>query len=186
MDWLPMLIIAALIFGVCFLIDKGFTKVFRGQKQHASGLSVRLSKRYGAAGLIVFILGVAALFIGGWLMIASGILLMLGGIALIVYYMTFGIYYDDDSFVLTTFGKRSKTYQYRQITAQQLYNSAGNIVIELHMDDGRAVQLQAAMTGAYPFLDAAFAAWLRQTGRNIEDCSFHDPQNSCWFPPVGE
>ncbi len=186
MKWIPMLIIAALIFGVCFLIDKGFTKLFRSRKEHISGLSVRLNKRYGSVGVIVFVLGVAALFLDSLLMLVCGIILMLGGVALIVYYMTFGVFYDDDSFVLTTFGKRSGAYQYRQIVGQQLYNSGGNIVVELHMDDGRAVQLHGGMAGAYPFLDAAFAAWLRQTGKNKEDCSFHDPDNSCWFPPVGE
>ena len=58
------IIIAGLVFGVCFLVDKGFTKVFRNQQQHRSGLSVRLNKRYGTAGIVVFILGVAALIAG--------------------------------------------------------------------------------------------------------------------------
>ena len=186
MKWIPMLVIAALIFGFCFLVDKGFTKLFRGKKEHGSGLSVRLNKRYGSAGVIVFVLGVAALFVDSLLMLVCGIVLVLGGVALVIYYMTFGIFYDDDSFILTTFGKKSGTYQYRQIVGQQLYNSAGNIVIELYMDDGRAVQLHSAMTGAYPFLDSAFVAWLRQTGKNKEDCSFYDPDNSCWFPSIGE
>ena len=52
------------------------------------------------------------------------------------------------------------------------------------MTDGRTVQLQSAMDGVYPFMDKAFTMWLRQTGRRQEDCSFYDPQNSCWFPPV--
>lgn len=181
-----MLIVAALIFGACFLVDKGFTKLFRSRKEHTSGLSVRLNKRYGTAGVIVFILGVSALFLYTLLMVVCGVVLMIGGVALIVYYMTFGVFYDDDSFVLTTFGKRSAVYQYRQIIGQQLYNSAGNIVIELYMDDGRAVQLHGGMAGAYPFLDAAFASWLRQTGKQKEDCGFYDPDNSCWFPPIGE
>ena len=186
MKWLPMLIIAALIFGACFLLDKGFNKLFRGRKEHDSGLSVRLNKRYGSAGLIVFILGVAAVFLYTPLMIVCGAVLMLGGVALIVYYMTFGVFYDDDGFVLTTFGKKSTAYQYRQIIGQQLYNSAGNIVVELYMEDGRSVQLHSAMTGVYSFLDGAFASWLRQTGRKKEDCSFYDPDNSCWFPNIGE
>ena len=181
-----MLIVAALIFGVCFLVDKGFTKIFRGKKEHASGLSVRLNKRYGTAGVIVFVLGVAAMFLYTLLMTVCGIVLMVGGVALIIYYMTFGVFYDDDSFVLTTFGKKSSAYQYRQIIGQQLYNSGGNIVIELYMDDGRAVLLHGGMAGAYPFLDGAFKSWLRQTGKKKEDCGFYDPDNSCWFPPVGE
>ena len=187
MEYIGVLLIAALVFGVCFLVDKGFTKLFRSQAQHKSGLAVRLSKKYGSIGLIVAVLGVAALFYGlsdSWVMIAAGCLLMAVGIGLLVYYMTFGVFYDTDSFILTTFGRKSTVYAYKDIKAQQLYNSYGNILIELHMTDGRTVQLQSGMDGAYGFLDHAFAAWLRQTGRRQEDCPFHDPQNSCWFPPV--
>ena len=57
---IPVVIICALTFGICFLVDRGFTKKFRGQKQHQSGLSVRLNKKYGAFGLILFIMGIAA------------------------------------------------------------------------------------------------------------------------------
>ena len=185
MQLLSVILVAAATFGVCFLIDKGFTKVFRSKAQHFSGLSVRLSKKYGAFGLILFVLGVAAIFAGlsdTWLLCAGGVMLALLGIGLVVYYMTFGVFYDNDSFILTTFGKKSTTYRYRDIKAQQLYNSSGSIVVELHMVDGRAVQLQAGMVGLYPFLDKAFEGWCRQKGLRKEDCTFHDPDNSCWFP----
>ena len=174
-------------FGLCFLVDKGFTKVFRGQAQHRTGLSVRLNKHYGGFGLVLAVLGLAGIFSGltqGAVLIAGGCLVMVVGIALVVYYMTFGVFYDEDSFVLTTFGRRSQTYYYRDIRTQQLYNNGGTTLIELHLSDGRAVQLQASMIGVYPFLDKAFAGWLRQTGRRQEDCAFYDPDNSCWFPPV--
>ena len=35
-------------------------------------------------------------------------------------------------------------------------------------------------------LDAAFAAWCAQTGRDPEKCDFHDPSQSLWFPTVEE
>jgi hypothetical protein len=54
------------------------------------------------------------------------------------------------------------------------------------MNDGRSVQLQAGMTGVYPFLDKAFAMWCAQKGVDPASCSFHDPQSSCWFPGVEE
>ncbi len=187
MDFASFFLVAALVFGLCFLADKGFTKLFRGKVQHQSGLSVRLSKRYGSVGLIIAIVGLAALFTGfsnGWILPVGGCLLILMGVSLVVYYMTFGIYYDEDSFILTTFGKRSNTYRYRDIKAQQLYISYGTTIIELHMTDGRTVQLQSKMNGVYPFLDKAFEMWLQQMGRRREDCTFHDPDNSCWFPPV--
>lgn len=184
MEYVAVLLIAALVFLICFLVDKGFTKLFRSQQEHKSGLAVRLNKRYGSIGLIIAVLGVAAIFAGGWLMIAGGTLLILVGTGLVIYYMTFGVFYDTDTFIITTFGKKSTTYRYGDIKAQQLYNNYGNTVIELYMNDGRTVQIQFSMAGAYDFMDHAFPAWLRQTGRRREDCSFYDPQNSCWFPPV--
>ncbi len=187
MQILKILLVAAAVFGVCYLVDKGFTKLFRSQSQHKSGLAVRLSKRYGSIGLLVAVLGVAAIFIGirdGLLMVVCGGLLIAMGICLVVYYISFGIFYDEETFLVTKFGKENVVYQYRNIRAQQLYNNAGHILIELHMEDGTVVQLQSGMDGVYPFLDKAFFAWLRQTGRRQEDCAFYDPQNSCWFPPV--
>lgn len=187
MEFILVILVAAVTFGICFLVDKGFTKLFRNQQEHHSGLAVRLSKRYGAGGLILSVLGLAAVFAGpsqGWLLVAGGALLILVGIGLVIYYMSFGVFYGEERFVLTTFGKKSTTYHYRDIQTQQLYNAYGNIVIELHMADGRAVSLQSGMEGVYPFLDKAFAKWLEQTGRREEDCPFHDPANSCWFPTL--
>lgn len=188
MNIIFVLLVAAVVFGLCFAIDKGFTKLFRSQAQHKSGLSVRLSRRYGSFGLIMGVLGLAALFAGldgSTVMIVCGCLLMVVGIGLVVYYMTFGIFYDGDSFILTTFGKKSTTYRYENIKAQQLYVvTGGSVVVELHMTDGRTVSLQSSMTGAYPFLDHAFAAWCRQRGIDPESCDFHDPDNSLWFPKV--
>lgn len=183
-----ILLVAAATFGICYLCDKGFTKFFRSQAQHKSGLAVRLSKRNGSFGLIMIALGAAAVFAGlnnNWLLIAGGALILVMGAALVVYYMTYAVFYDTDSFIYTSFGKRSVTYRYRDIRNQQLYNSYGGIVIiELHMADGKAVHVQSNMEGAYAFLDTAFAGWLKQTGRREEDCPFHDTENSCWFPPV--
>ena len=190
MQYIAVAIVAAMVFGLCYVVDRVFTKIFRSQSQHHSGKAVRLNKRYGSVGLILFALGVAAVLAGlsqNWLFIAGGVLLILLGIALVVYYMTFGVFYDSDSFVLTTFGKRSTTYMYKDILGQQLYITGANqVLVELYLNDGRTFQLQSQMSGAYPFLDHAFAAWLRQTGRQQEECSFYDPKNSCWFPPVGE
>lgn len=186
MDILAIILVAAATFGVCYLLDKGFTKVFRGTEQHKTGLSVRLSKRYGSGGLLLTVLGVAAVFSGlknGTVLLVGGAFVALLGVGLIVYYMTFGVYYDEDSFVLTTFGRKSTTYAFRDIRGQQLYTvTGGSTLIELHLQDGRAVSLQSNMTGVYPFLDTAFAGWCRQTGRRAEDCPFHDPENSRWFP----
>ena len=191
MEFAAVIIVAAVVFGLCFLVDKGFTKFFRSRAQHKSGLSVRLSKRYGSFGLLMAAFGLAAVFMGtngqnGWLIPAASGVLILTGVGLVVYYMTFGVFYDADGFVLTTFGRPSITYSYKDIKCQQLYNNQGHLLIELHLSDGRALQLQGNMAGAYPFLDYAFERWCAQTGLSRESCAFYNPSNSCWFPPVEE
>lgn len=191
MEFAAVIIVAAAVFGLCFLVDKGFTKLFRSQAQHKSGLSVRLSKRYGSFGILLTVFGIAGVFMGlnnrdGLLIPVAGGVLIITGICLVVYYMTFGVFYDATGFVLTTFGRGSVAYTYRDIRSQQLYNNQGHLLIELHLRDGRALQLQGSMEGVYPFLDYAFERWCAQMGRRREDCPFYDPQNSCWFPLVEE
>ena len=181
-----MIIVAALTFGLCFLFDKGYTRLFRNKAQHRSGKAVRPSKRYGSFGLIVCVLGIAAIFTGlseGGVLLFGGIAVVLIGAALVGYYMSFGIFYDDEGFIVSTLGKKSRTYLYRDIRSQKLYLiQGGSTVIELHLADGNVASVQSSMEGAYPFLDHAFSAWCRQTGKSAEDCNFHDPANSLWFP----
>lgn len=190
MEYVTVLIVAALVFGVCFLFDKGFDRAFRNKAQHKSGLAVRLPKRYAAFGAIMIALGMASIFTGlsdSLLLIVGGALILAVGIGLIVYYATFGVFYDEDSFILTTFGRKSTEYRYRDINGQQLYIvQGGSVVVELHMVDGRAVTFQNTMEGTYPFLDTAFAGWCRQTGKDPEACTFHDPSQHCWFPGMEE
>ena len=161
MQYLAVLLVAAIVFSACYLFDKGFEKIFRNQSQHYSGLS------------------------SGALLIVCGSLILLMGFGLVIYYATFGIFYDEDSFILTTFGKKSNTYRYRDIKGQRLYLiQGGSVVVELHMTDGRSVSLQSVMTGAYDFLDHAFDRWCRQTRRDPESCDFHDTANHLWFPTL--
>lgn len=188
MEFLFVLLFGAAVFGLCFLADRLFKKLFRSKKQHRSGRSVRLSKRYGSFGALMVTLGFAGIFswLNGaeWILGAGGGLILVVGIGLIVYYLAVGIYYDDDSFLYHTLGNRGITYHYRDICGQKLYNASGNIVVELHMTDGKTVLVQATMEGPFDFLDKAFSGWCRQTGRDPENCEFHDPQNSVWFPSV--
>ena len=186
MEILFILMFGAAVCGLCFLVDRLFKKLFRSKKQHLTGRSVRLSKRYGSFGALMVTLAFAGIFawLNGaeWILGAGGGLVLVVGIGLIIYYLTFGIYYDDDGFLYHTFGKRGITYDYGDILGQRLYTASGNIVVELHMNDGKTVLLQATMDGPFAFLDEAFAGWCRQTEHDPEACDFHDPQNSRWFP----
>ena len=97
------LFLAALVFGACFLVDKGFSRLFRGRKEHRSGLSVKHNKRAALFGLVLAVLGIAGILAGigsslGLLILSVVVLLMAA--ALIVYYLSFGIYYDAEGKIL--------------------------------------------------------------------------------------
>ena len=187
-QFLPLALIAAVIFGICYLVDKTFAKLFRSKAQHRSGMAVRANKRYGLFGVVLTILGILAICVGvtdGPVLLWGGVIVLLMGIALAVYYLSFGIFYDGESLLLQRFGKKDVTHYYRDIVGQKLYLiQGGSIVVELHMADGSAVSVQSSFEGVYPFLDTAFAGWCLQTGRDPQSCDFHDPSQSLWFPTV--
>lgn len=190
MTFFLILLIAAAVFGLCFAVDKAFAKLFRSKAQHRSGMAVRANKRYGLFGVILSVLGAMAICVGisdGSVLLWGGIIVLLMGICLAVYYLSFGVFYDGETFLLSRFGKKDITYRFDQIQGQKLYLvQGGNVIIELHMTDGNTVSLQSTMDGVYPFLDTAFAAWCMQTGRDPQSCDFHDPSQSLWFPTVEE
>ena len=184
MQIIPILTVCALVMLGCWGVDKLFQKLFRSKAQHRSGKAVRASKRYGAIGVILTALGIGAALLADLLI--PGVLVALMGVALCVYYLGVGIFYNEESFLVSMPLKKDREYAYRDIKGQQLYLIAGgNTVVELHMTDGKTVSVQAFMSGAYPFLDQAFASWCEQTATDPETCEFHDPSQSCWFPPVG-
>ena len=186
MSMISTLLVAALVFGLCYLIDKLFTAKFRSKAQHRSGLAVWVNKRYGVFGVALSVLGVLAIGVGVTggkaLMIGGGIVLIMG-ICLAVYYLTHGIFYDGDSFLVSTFLKKDRTYVYRNIKEQKLFLvQGGNVIIELYLEDGSSISLQSSMDGVYLFLDTAFAGWCMQKGIDPQTCDFHDPSKSWWFP----
>ena len=180
------LLVIAAVFGLCYFFDKGFQKLFRSKKQHRSGLAVHLNKMYSIAGVLLSVLGVIAMVNGAIenkALLYGGIVVLVLGIGLCIYYLSFGIFYDADSFVYTAFGKKDITYRYCDIRAQKLYIiTGGSVVVELHLADGKTVSVQSTMNGAYAFLDAAFSGWCSQKNIVPEACDFHDPANHLWFP----
>ena len=185
MELILFILVAGAIFGICHTVDKAFTRAFRSKAQHHSGLAVRVSKMYGIVGITLCIIGILAIMVGldNILLLLGGVIVLAMGAAMVVYYLTRGIFYDGESFLVSGFGRKEITHFYKDIQQQRLYLvQGGNIIIELHMADGSAVSLQSNMDGVYPFLDTAFAGWCLQTGRDPQSCSFHDPSNHWWFP----
>lgn len=186
---MEVVIVIALTFALCFAVDKGFHKIFRRRPQHRSGKAVRLTKKYMLAGLLILffavILAVTAIGAGdkaGRLLVLAGLLAVMGG-GLVAYFVSFGVFYDEETFLCSAFGKKTRTYRFSQIKEQQLLRTQGGICVELFLDDGKDIGIYANMDGAYDFLDAACRAWHRARGLDPERCGWYDPQNSCWFPP---
>lgn len=86
MQFVIVLLIAAAVFGVCYLVDKGFSKAFRGKAQHRSGMAVRANKRFGVFGVVLTVLGVMAFCIG----IGDGPVLIVGGLIVFAMGVFFG------------------------------------------------------------------------------------------------
>lgn len=184
----PVVIIltAAVVFGLCYVVDKSFSKLFRSKAQHQSGLAVRVNKRYGVFGVSLTVIGILSICLGitsGLALLLGGIVVLIMGICLAVYYLTHGIFYDGETFLVASFRKKDRVYQYQEIQEQRLYMvQGGSVIIELYLLDGTTVSLQSTMDGVYLFLDTAFAGWCLQKGIDPTTCDFHDPGKSWWFP----
>ena len=186
MQAIVIIVVAALVFALCWGVDKLFTKLFRSKAQHRSGLAVRASKRYGIFGVMFSVLGILGIVTGAAgedILTYAGIVVLLMGLGLAVHYLSFGIFYDGESFLVCRFGKKSQEHRYEEIVSQKLYVlTGGSTVIELTLKDGSTVSVQSTMDGVYPFMDTAFAGWCMETGRKMEECDFYDPSKSWWFP----
>ena len=99
----------------------------------------------GLFGVILSVLGIMAACVGiadGSVLLWGGIIVLLMGLGLAVYYLSFGVFYDGETFLLSRFGKKDVTYRFDQIKGQKLYLvQGGNIIIELQMTDGGTVSL---------------------------------------------
>lgn len=186
MQTIAIILIAALVFLICWGVDKLFTRLFRSKAQHRSGMAVRASKRYGTFGVIFSVLGLISVISGigsDKVLFWAGLAVLVMGIGLAVHYLSFGIFYDGESFLLCRFGKKSQEHRYDEIVSQQLYVlTGGSTLIELTLKDGSTVSVQSTMDGVFPFMDTAFAGWCLETGKKMEDCDFYDPSKSWWFP----
>ena len=87
MQALGILIVAAIVFLLCWIVDKLFSKLFRSKAQQRSGMAVRANKRYGVFGVILSVLGILGIVAGvrgEKLLLWCGIIVLLMGGALAV------------------------------------------------------------------------------------------------------
>ena len=189
MQLVATLIILAVMFGLCFLVDKLFTRLFRSRKEQRSGLAVHYNKRTALFGLLLVVLGIFSTMTGAeksLFLLIGGIVVLLGGIVLLVYYLSFGIFYDDESILVSAFLKKSRTYVYADIVHQTVLIAGGSLLAEVYFTDGSSLTVASNMDGAVPFLDHAFTRWCKAKGLDPKECDFHDPSKFRWFPAEEE
>ena len=132
MTFFLILLIAAAVFGLCFAVDKAFSKLFRSKAQHRSGMAVRANKRFGVFGVVLTVLGILAVCVGigdGLVLIIGGAVVLAMGVCLAIYYLSFGIFYDGESFLVSRFGKKDAEHTYKEIMGQKLYVVQGGSIL---------------------------------------------------------
>lgn len=101
MEAISIFVVAGLVFFLCWLVDRAFTKLFRSKAQQRSGMAVRANKRYGVFGVILSVLGILGIVAGTTnekLFTYAGIIVLLMGLGLAVHYLSFGIFMTATAF----------------------------------------------------------------------------------------
>ena len=186
MQYVAPLVLCALVFFLCWCIDTLVKKLFPKKPQQYSGRAVRLPRLSSILGIgLTFLSFVALLFY--WeefstvVRIACLLTLALGA-GLLVQYLSFAVYYDEDGFVYRSLGKKAKTYAYGDIRGQRSILSRSGVVSSLYVGEDE-LQLTSSMKGLNEFLKFAFRRWCEETGTDPESVENH-PQYLTYFPEL--
>ena len=104
------------------------------------------------------------------------------GMYMTVNYIAFGIFYDDDGFTYRTLTKKVVSYRYSDITGQRSFLARSGLNTSLLLGEDE-IPLNGSMKGLADFMNHAFFAWCRQTGRN-PDQQEYDPSTLRYFPEL--
>lgn len=185
MKYLLVLIICAVVFLVCFLIDLLCKALFPKSKLEKSKTVVRPPRRSAIFGIILSFLGAAVLV--RCLPQGEDVLLLIGaavalvlGIILLVTYFSVVIYFDDEGFLYKARGKGKQTFRYSQIKGQRSLMTRGGINTILFVGD-EEINLYSAMQNVNAFLSKAFFKWCEERGID-PDTVENNPRMLTYFP----
>ena len=185
MKYVLLAALCALVFLVCFLIDKLFSLIFPRSKTEKSGNVVRLPRRNAVAGiLLIFVPLVVLLFFipegGDTLMTVGCVIAIVLGLILLVSYLSFAIYYDDEGFVYKDLRRKKTAYHYSQIKGQRSVMTRSGINSILFVADDE-INVYSTMQNLNAFLNKAFYKWCAV--KNIDPASVeNNPRMFTWFP----
>lgn len=180
-----LLIIGAITFGLCFLIDWLIKRIKQRKKGTHESHTVRQPTRAIGIGIVLTVAGLAlALFWGQALGLWGGLVIFLLGVVLIGSYFVFYINYDEESFTYCTI-KGKKRYLYNQIRGEQVIATRSGINVILYMG-GSTVEMSEGMQGVREFLSHAYYARCRQLNIDPAENPPPAPRELLWFPEPSE
>lgn len=178
-----LLIVAAAVFGLCFLVDRLLQKLFPRSELQKSKSTVRMPRRCIVIGVMLLFVSFAVLLFfaaGDALLLIGSIVGMLMGALLIVYYFSFCIYYDDEAFLYRDLRHGKTRYTYGQIRGQRSLMTRSGVNATLFVA-GDSVMLTSVMQGVSAFLQHAFFRWCAEKGVDPDSIE-NDPRMLTFFP----
>ena len=180
MQYVIIALFMALIFGLCFGIDRLCRKLFPKDSRKA----VRLPRRSVIFGILLTFVAFAFLLMAWsqmavYLRIGSFIVLIMG-IFLLVQYFSFSIHYDGEGFTCRTLGKKPLHSTYADILGQKSIIARSGVNSTLYTKNGE-VPIFSAQIGVQDFLKTAFAAWCEAGGID-PDTVENNPAYFTYFP----
>lgn len=184
MPFLGIAIVCALVFLICFGIDKLVQRLFPKTELEKGKNVVRPARRSAVFGVILTFAAVAVTVFR--ISKEPDVLLLLGcavafilGVILLVSYFSFAIYYDNESFLYRSYG-RKREFHYGQIRGQRTLMTRGGYNAVLFVDDTE-IDLYSSMQNVNVFLGKAFYRWCEQKGIDPNSVE-NNPRMMSWFP----
>lgn len=174
----------ALVFGLCFLVDKLWQRHKRVAVSDIEPNRVRLPRSNNIFGALLAVGGFALLLFiapiegGIWWFLSIAVLLI--GLFLLVNFLATGIDYDEAGFTYRRLGRRSQTFTYDQIRGQRSFANRAGVNVLLYAGD-EDIYLYSAMKGTRGFMQTAFNGWCIANGIDPEEVSPPNPENMIWF-----
>lgn len=182
MKYVLILIIMAVVFGLCFLVDLLCKRI--AAKRPKPQKVVRQPRRQLIFGVLMAFFAVAAA-VGYFELLSWGlrigllIVLLMGGF-LLTHYFAFGIWYDDEGFLYRDLTHRTRRYTYDQITGQSSFHTRAGITSTLFVGEDD-ISLSQSMVGLKDFLAKAFSRWCEAKGID-PDTVENNPAQLTYFP----
>lgn len=181
-----VLIVCAVVFLICFLIDTLFKVIFPKSKLEKSKQVVRPPRKSAVAGVILTFAGVAVLIknLAGTpdtLFLIGSIVAIIFGVILLCTYFSVVIYFDDEGFLYKAWGhgKKSSSATARS-GASGACSRAGGVNTILFVGD-EEINLYSAMQNLNAFLSKAFFKWCAVKGID-PDTIENNPRMATYFP----